>query len=75
MANGTDFKQLLDEALDENESLRRALIAVLLSVGGSAEIGDSVVTSISSKDRIVSESDPVNNSHHVWVVRADKVQH
>jgi hypothetical protein len=64
-----DFKALYQDALDDNAELRKAIIAVVLSAGGSVEISDELVASISANDRLVTEADPTKESHHVWVER------
>lgn len=70
-----DFKRMYLDALDENSELRKAIIAILLSVGGAVEVTDELVASISESDKVETEQDPQKQSHLVWVKRVGGVQH
>lgn len=76
MANSpVNFQQLFEEVQTENQALIKALISVVLSVGGSVEVSDAVVASITSTDRVITEKDPVRQTHHVWIEREGGVKH
>lgn len=69
MINGTDVDRFGDR-----QDILRSLIAVILTVGGSIEISDEILMSVSKHDILHVEQIPQREAHRVWITRQEDVQ-
>lgn len=62
------------DRIGDRQDILRSLIAVVLTVGGSIEVDDEVLMSVSRHDILHVEQVPNREAHRVWITRIEDVQ-